>query len=579
MEEGCAKYPDGDVAVQIDPATFREFAVGEQFPFKVKLHAPRAFDESTIKRVIMRVAELNHNVSALYPLGLNQSKAPAFNIILTSGIAGESYDANSLVRPRNGLNTGFLSLPLTHPRFEEQIVELLVHIYTRARAHPNVGPRQRHEEKDLKIRFGTSAHRKLSNREIDALVAGWVSLAHTNNADMRLERLYQRLLDYAGYADDAPATQTYDALLREHQNPDFVKEWSGLSNAAAGDRYFFRQVFAPIQALRLARLLAEHANVDFESFLQEMHRNRDESFETLLRRHLSSDAILSWRHLPRFEKRRINIAHEGIQNTRYDFGVEEFAAARKLKLVSTPTLPSQEWIFSSGAMLEAYLYRQDQDRPAERVFLLTHSHEPKHLNAYVSPFQEMAGNTIRELLKFGDVMVLNRVAHGRTKGGISESYGNCEQPSFQWAFRRPDPHIVDAASWLRRRGYNKVTGVAFMVGAGIMLSAAQDEESGMDNMILFNPWRGRKWIDRQLSERQCGGQKIIDTLKTLSQQSKVPVTVFAQSNTTRYDGYRSDYEAIFSDFRWLEAAKWSDPWSVMFLRPSVWRPDLKRILN
>jgi len=192
MEEGCAKYPDGDVSVQIDPATFGEFAVDLQLPFKVKLYAPKAFDENAIKRVIMRVVELNQNVSALYPHGPDRSKTPAFNIVLTSGIAGDSYDAKSLVRPRNGLNTGFLSLPLTHPRFEEQIAELLVHIYTQARAHPDLGPKQRHEENDLKIRFGARAHRKLSSREIDALVTGWASLAYTNNADMRLERLYQR---------------------------------------------------------------------------------------------------------------------------------------------------------------------------------------------------------------------------------------------------------------------------------------------------------------------------------------------------------------------------------------------------
>jgi len=367
--------------------------------------------------------------------------------------------------------------------------------------------------------------------------------------------------------------------MREHQSPDFVKGWSGFSNAAVGDRYFFHHVFAPIQALRLARLLAEHANVDFEGFIQEMHRNRDESFEKLLKRHLSSDAVLSWRHLPRFEKRRINIAYEGKQNTRYDFGVEEFDSARKLHLVSTPTPPKPERVFSEGAMLEAYLYRQEEDKRADRVFLLTHSHEPKYLNAYLSPFQEMAGNTIREILKFGDVLVLNRIAHGRTEGGLSESYGSCETPDFSWAFRRPDPHVTDAAAWLRRRGYDKVTGVAFMVGAGIMLSAAQDDESGMDNIILFNPWRGRKWEDRQLSKRQCGGKKIIEVLRTLAWRSKIPVTVLAQANTSRYDGYRSDYEAIFRDFHWLEAPRWSDPWSVMFMRPSIWLSDLKRILN
>ena len=578
--ESCASFPKKQPAVYVNTGRYyHETLALPGASFKIKIFLPKALKKNHAQKIISEIYRINEGLSSLYPQGLSTTDPEAFHLLVTSGVAGNSYDAKSLIAPSPGTSLAAISLPAQYDRISEQIVHSLVHLYAKARPSAGLGPASRSEKRNLRIDFGSSTVKRLSLDDYDALVAGWAVMKYAYpTPERRLEAIYHKLMDLAGHLDNAEGTFPIDNLLtgRTASSKAFFSKWGGLENADDAQSYFFRHVLSPLKALRLAGILKEN-DLDIEEVFLSVHNGTAANLEDALPLSVRRQTEGAWRH-------HISQIEKQPAETR-SFGADFFEDAGRLNITRRLPKATPEYIRSQSALLESHLYFKGKAELSPTVFLLVADKYPGRATKIVRPNQHIMSVIARRLLAYGDVLVLARDKEGRTQNALSESYQTpCALRDMHWAVQKGGIHISDAARWLRLRGYRNVVGIGLGHGAAAMASTAS--HGSMDRAYLIDPWRGR--IGRfpafgGMSVTQCGGDAYLKALESFLQDTQAPYIAISSRNELgellQRNGWLDSYNKPFSRSLWFDIPEWTNVWSATAFRPELWLQLIEKDLQ
>ncbi|MBI1363175.1 MAG: hypothetical protein GC134_04250 [Proteobacteria bacterium] len=584
-EAGCVTYPDGQTAVQVDSDQFMTEPIRFNTDrFQAHLVYPKSLpspDVTLMRQTIQAVAD---RVSRIYPLGFAPSNKQDFYILSTAGLAGDAYLNTQRIKAPAGTNLAVLALPPRHPDFEAEVIRAMVDVYTVSRPHPLMGPKERSNKRDRKIDFGKTLY-TLNVADYDALVASWATVALESNKDRRLERLYNTLVDYAGYIDTSKRTEAQDLTLSHIQNDKFAETWKNLDAASPEDAYFYRYNASLVDAMRLTGE-ALSADEDIKEIFTDINKGEALSLAGKLGEDAVKRAMEGYRATDADMLQSQSITRTAV------FGQEVFDAAQKAGYLDVPPLPESEEVFSRGAHLDTRLYQQSQDKLADKVFLLTTFQPSGFANGSVQSLGYILGNTVRALLTKGDVLVVARANEGLTRDALRDSLMSCSANEFSWSMRKAAIHMQDTVSWLRWRGYKHVEAVGF--GKGALALVADADDKNLEKIYAFNPWRASE--DAQLKpydtwrgldyiatrylvpgvpSKQCGEDAILKALESLVQPAdRAKITALSGANMMahlkQYEGWTRRYNAIFGKNIIYPVGKWNYPWAEPAFYPDEW---------
>ena len=584
VANGCVTYPKSQAGVQVDPAQFVTEAIDLSDKFTAKLVYPKGMSSADVTAMRKMLAVMADKVGQLYPLGFNPADKDDFYIVATAGLAGVGYLNTQRIKTPIGKNLGMLALPPKPPDFDAEVIRLLVDMYTKARPHPLMGPKDRSDKRDLKIDFGRELY-TLNTEDYDALVAGWATIALAADKDHALERLYNTVLDYYAYTDAEERTEAQDLTLSHIQNASYLKDFKGIRTASENDAYFYRYVGSVIDAMRVAGEAAA-ADKSFEKAVKDVNAGT----EIFLSAGVTEDVLK--RGMEGYRASDLQKQQDTSIEQTFTAGEDVFDFAQKLGYIDVPELPPSEEIFSQGAYLDGRLYQQDQSKLADKVFLVTSFQVPGFAYAKSQSLGFVMGGVVRELLKKGDVLVLARYGEGRTRNALRDSYKSCTVNEFSWSMRKAGLHIKDTVDWLTWRGYTRVVGLGFGKGALALLTAA--DAKALDKVYAFNPWRGSEDIDMQpydkwrggdyvatrylvegLPSKQCGDDALLTAMEdALTGVDRAKLTAFTGQNTqahlNQYNGWTKRYNALFGRTVDLAVGQFAYPWSAPAFNTDMW---------
>lgn len=542
---------NGATAVLLRVGAWRDLAltVGEEPVIPVQFFYPSAWSPAQAVIARERLSAVYSRVADLYPLGLDPARNATFTIVAT---ADGVHRVN--VRPLDESDVAFLSVLPTDPLFDVQIARLWVRLFTSGRPHPELGPQQRRtklEKTDLPVDI------------FDALVEGYAALAAAHEKSGRSNFLYASLLDYFSVAGNLPNPHAPNPLCARPGIGNFISRQTDNGFASSRDRMVYTQCLAPLHSVFLHGLasIGEKASPTLiRDWIREMHGGTYTPSRLPAGRELDG---LTW---------RMTLAKADLASF-----VQAHELAHDMKLIELPSAghrPKNERIFSEGAYLDGRLYRKKAGTRADRIFLLTHSYNrvaPRTTHA----FDFVAANTVKALLKYGDVFVLHRAHYGETEHALPESYGSCDDPDFQKASQNGAIHIADTARWLKlRRGYSSVIGISRSVGALALLGAAA--EGDLAALFIADPVRGAATEDSI-----CSPEKLFPVLERLYEDAKhVPMRLISRRYLLFYkDGRDEKMQQILPNLTWLKGAPERDQADGFFQHPEDWRKEFGEFIR
>ena len=562
----CAVFPAGQAAVLINADTFakRTFSL-EGAPFSINLYALEGIKADHIAELEEKIKRLHGLVAQLFPLGFGEGESKSFDWLVTSGtltggkVLGGDFERqrNKIVRtngdsaamrlaPVEGTGLAVIDLPLDHTRLDEQIIHDLVRLYTQAYPHKDMGPKERRQKLSLKIDFG-SEQTTFPMADYDALMAAWAGFVFAGDAGLRSELLYNKFIDYLGYAvDRSDRAHALDPMITELKNVDFIANWEGLDKANAADAYVYKYVAAPLMAIYIEKALEEAgAAALIKDLFIKVNKGEVLHFEKALSEFLTPYEVTRLLTPPR------------IENLSADSAAEVMMVAARRGYVNIPyPRPLNERINSMGGVLDVRLYMANPQEPARTVFVLTHGGMPGIMSLYARSYDLLSMPLIKKLWSHGDVAVVQRYSYGETASVPAEFLNSrCENPRFKWGIRSTDQHFTNVSEWLRAGGYTKVIGLGFGAGALPMLSAAASD-GGYDQLFVFDPWR-------TMQGKVCGQDELTKVIKDYVKKIEAPVTaingswvgLYASGRGAKGDDMEGFMNTLFSDSVWIPADK------------------------
>lgn len=590
-EGDCVSFPEGQsaVLVNMDRFTKKTFTL-EGAPFAINLYVPSPATKADVEMLVEKIERFQGLLSPLFPTGFGADGGhKEFDWLVTTGLltGGKLYgnqfgkelegiyrtkgdDAAYLLSPSEGNRLAVINLPFDHPRLDEQIIHDLVRLHTKVYPHKDMGPKERRQKLSLKIDFGAEKT-FFPLADYDALMAGWAGFVYAGNVGERSRQLYSKFIDFMGYtAGEQEKAEALHPLLYGKHNPDFAEKWSGMKEAADIDAYFFQYIMAPLMAMQIEDALENTSATDtLKDLFIKVNSGESLHLEKALGEHLTPDDVKRLLSIPVIENKSADAAAQFIMP----------AARRKYIDIPYPR-PDNQRISSMGGTLDTRLYMANPDEPSRTAFVLTHGGTPREMSIYARSYDLMAMPIIKNLWKYGDVLVLQRYSYGDTSAVPAEFLNSkCNSPRYVWGIRSSDQHFANAAAWLRASGYTKIIGVANGSGALPLLSAASVSE-GYDQLYLFDPWR-------TVQGKVCKQDELKKILKGFLSKIKVPTHVINGGWTALYEadrgvvgGMHKLMEEIFGQGISWYSSKDMPAWALGIVGaeqyPDVWWPMFEK---
>ncbi|MBI1364136.1 MAG: hypothetical protein GC134_09140 [Proteobacteria bacterium] len=594
IKDSCATFPEGESGVLVNTDKYAKRTIKlPKAPFEIRLYTPENVQKPDVDMLVKKIETFNELIAPLFPKGFGEnSEHPTFDWLVTTGdmrsgkLRGmepikdeeikEMREAfgfrgdgpSQLLAPDEGPGLAVVDLPFDHPKLDEELIQDIVRLYTKVYPHPELGPKERQRRANLKIDFSAQKP-ELSLADYDALLAGWASFVYANNAVERSRQLYEKMLDTLGYMGDGDEkSQPIDQRLWGHKNTDFAKNWKGLDSASPIDAYAFKHAMAPLMALQMEEALDEAGAKDTLKDLFIKVNNGDVFYlEKGLAEYLTEDDVRRVAGLPFVARRGIDEVTKIMEE-----------AVRRGYVDGIYPRPQNEGLASMGGMLDVRLYKKDPQNPSDTAFLLSHGTTTRSFSRSTRVYDMLAMPTIKKLMNYGDVFVMQRYSYGKSDGVPPEFLNaDCENPRYLWGIRSSDQHFTNAAIWLKASGYKRIVGIANNAGALPLLSAASTEQN-FDQIFLFDPWR-------RIGTYVCKPDELSNLLKGFVSKIKAPIHVVNRRWSALYGGHGDHMNMdqrmkdIFGDVTWLpkdKAPSWALNWNTMEQYPELWWPVFEK---
>ena len=580
----CAVFPEGQAAVLINADKFakRTFTL-EGAPFSINLYALESIKANHTADLEEKIKRLHGLVAQLFPLGFGEGENKSFDWLVTSGsltggkVFGDDFtrerdkiartngeNAAMRLAPDEGTGLAVIDLPLDHTRLDEQIIHDLVRLYTQAYPHKDMWPKERQQKLSLKIDFG-GEKTTFPMDEYDALMAAWAGFVYAGDATLRSELLYNKFIDYLGYAiDKSERAHALDPMITDLKNTEFLTSWEGLAKANAADAYVYKYIAAPLMAMHIEKALEESGStVLLKDLFIQVNKGEVLHFEKALSEVLSP-----------YEVTRV-LAPPRIENLSFDSASEVMMVAARRGYVNLPyPRPLNERINSMGGVLDVRLYMANPQESARTVFVITHGGMPRPMSLYARSYDLLSMPLIKKLWSHGDVAIVQRYSYGETAAVPAEFLNSrCTNPRFKWGIRSADQHFTNVSEWLRAGGYTKVIGLGFGAGALPMMSAAASD-GGYDQLFVFDPWR-------TMQGKVCGQDELTKVIKGYVKKIEAPVTainggwvrLYASGRGAKGDDMQGFMNTLIDDSVWIPADKFP-AWSLDIVNgeqyPQTW---------
>ncbi|MBI1363174.1 MAG: hypothetical protein GC134_04245 [Proteobacteria bacterium] len=570
VHDGCAIYPDGQGGVVVSAATNSSRTLDLGTPFPVQLVMPANLDAAAQADVATRVQTLFDKIRTLYPLGFAADDRRSYTLWLSAGMAGSGEQAADLLHPQEGTMLGVIALPPDHPRFQREAVQAIVNLFTR-RPHPQMGPLQR---KGIPAPDGIAT---MAVDDYDTLVQGYAQLAFAETEEELLLHLYDLITDYAGYTDGLDWTRPLDVLLRFFAgNPDYLTTWQGMGTATPEDKLFYKNVAAPLDALRLAVLLHQQGR-SLEEIFRYVHSGKAD----IVGAALGAGTYPTWMAAQRLDDRTHLSPPDPQEN---DFGREFYLGAAQLGWLTLPKISENQRIPSQGGFLDGRYYRQADAKIASKVFLVTSFTDALNASYNAQPMELISAKLIQALLAYGDVLFINRFRQGQSVNVMDEFYYNCAEPDLRWAVKKGGILMEDAVRWLKWQGYEEVYGVGISRGATALIAAAEDVP--FEQLFLMNPWRGKDTEGLSKQEQlkpQCGGGNFMNVMEGFVRHTKAKaIHAVSHDDLLAYlaaNNWLERYKALFNTHISYMPPRWMRQWLYDTTYPQKWVKTIEQKLE